>query len=74
MRCVVCKNGETQAGTTTVVLQRGNSTIINKRVPAEICNNCGEYYLDEDVTGRLLTRAEQAVKERAEIEILEFAA
>ena len=26
-------------------LARGESTIIFKNVPAEVCTNCGEYYL-----------------------------
>ena len=55
-------------------LARGESTIILKNVPAEVCTNCGEYYLSESVTNQLLTRAEAAVQSGAELEILRFAA
>lgn len=74
MKCVICKQGETSPGQTTVTLQRGESTIIFKQVPAEICINCGEYYLSQDIAERLLNRAEEAVKNGAEVEILRFAA
>jgi YgiT-type zinc finger domain-containing protein len=74
MKCVICKHGETHAGVVTTTLSRGESTIIFKGVPAEVCENCGEYYLSESVTEQLLTRAEQAVKGGAEVEIIRFAA
>lgn len=74
MRCVLCKQGETKSGTVTVALQRGDTTVIIKGVPAEICENCGEYYLADDIAGRVLSMAEEAVKKNAEVEILRFAA
>ena len=42
--------------------------------PAEVCSNCGEYYLSQDIAERLLSQAEEAVKNGAEVEILQFAA
>jgi len=74
MKCIICKQGETHPGKATVPLARGESTIIFKDVPADVCENCGEYYLSESVTKKLLERAEEAVKNGAEVEILRFAA
>jgi YgiT-type zinc finger domain-containing protein len=74
MNCVVCKHGETHPGQVTVTLQRGDTTVILKQVPAEVCENCGEYYLSDTVTGQVMNRAEAAVKSGAEVEILRFAA
>lgn len=74
MKCVICRNGETRPGETTVSLQRGETTVILKHVPADICENCGEYYLASDTAGLVLEKAEVAVKSGAEIEILKFAA
>jgi YgiT-type zinc finger domain-containing protein len=74
LKCVICKQGETRPGKVTVTLQRGESTIIFKSVPAGVCENCGEYYLSESVTSQLLNRADEAVKSGAEVEILRFAA
>jgi YgiT-type zinc finger domain-containing protein len=74
MNCVICKHGQTGSGHVTVTLQRGSCTVIIKEVPAQVCDNCGEYYLDEATTAALLTRAEAAVEKGAEVEILRFAA
>ena len=74
MKCVICREGQTAPGQAIVTLQRGESTIIFKNVPAQVCSNCGEYYLSESVTDQLLTRAEAAVQSGAELEILRFAA
>lgn len=74
MKCVICRLGETHAGNVTTTLTRGESTIIFKGVPAEICDNCGEYYLSESITEQLLSRAEKAVESGAEVEIIRFAA
>ncbi len=74
MQCVICKHGLTHPGKVTVTLQRGESLIIFKQVVAEVCENCGEYYLTEAVTEKLRQRAEKAVKHGVEVEILRFAA
>jgi YgiT-type zinc finger domain-containing protein len=74
MKCILCKAGETSLGKVTVPLQRGETTILIKGVPTEICNNCGEYYLSESVTGQVLDLGEEAVKKGVEVEILRFAA
>lgn len=74
MECVICKSGSTHPGMVTVTLQRDDSTIIFKHVPADVCENCGEYYLDENITDQLLKSAEEAVKKGAEVEILKYMA
>lgn len=74
MSCVICKTGELKAGKTTVTLQRGETTVVVKDVPADICDNCGEYYLSEAMTESVLAMAEGAVKKGAEVEILRWAA
>jgi hypothetical protein len=48
--------------------------VVIKGVPAEICDNCGEYYLSEELTEQVLTMAEEAVSNGAEIEVRRFAA
>lgn len=74
MKCVLCRQGETRPGQVNVVLQREEATVIFKGVPAQVCENCGEYYLSAEVTGQLLGRAEDALRNGAEVEILRFAA
>jgi len=74
MQCVICKQGETRPGTATVTLERGGTTVVIKNVPADLCENCGEYYLSDEMTDRVLAMAETAVAQGAEIEVLRFAA
>jgi len=74
MKCSICRHGETKPGAATVMLQRGGTTVIIKDVPADICENCGEYYLSRTITQRTLDIAEDAARKGAEIEILRFAA
>lgn len=45
MKCVICKTGQIHPERTNVTLTRECATIIIKSVPADICDNCGEYYL-----------------------------
>jgi YgiT-type zinc finger domain-containing protein len=74
VKCVVCKQGETCTGQTTVTLQRGECTVIVKEVPADVCENCGEYYLSEEVSTQLEKRADNAAKDGGEVKILRYAA
>jgi YgiT-type zinc finger domain-containing protein len=74
MKCALCKQGETHPGEVTVTLQRGETTVILKGVPADVCENCGEYYLSETIAKQVMRRAEESVKSGAEVEILRFAA
>ena len=74
MKRAICKNGETNLGTTTVTMTRGDATIVVKNVPAEICDNCGEYYLDDAISAKILSMAEEAIKQNQEVEVIQFAA
>ena len=74
MKCTICRTGQTATGTVTVTLQRGSTTVVIKEVPAEVCDNCGEYFLSEAITHDVLARAEAAVSKGAEVEILRYAA
>ena len=74
MICVICKHGKSKPGITTVTLQRGETIVVLKGVPADICDNCGEYYLSKSMTERIMARAEDAVRNGAETEIIRYAA
>ncbi len=74
MKCVICKTGEIKPGTGTVTLLRGETTLLIKGTPAEVCEDCGEYYLDEVVARKVYKRADEAVERRAEVELLRYAA
>jgi YgiT-type zinc finger domain-containing protein len=72
--CVICKNGNTRPGRATVTLEREGTTLIVRGVPAEVCENCGEKYMDESAATSLLKTAEEAARAGAHVDIREFAA
>ncbi|MCK4959269.1 MAG: type II toxin-antitoxin system MqsA family antitoxin [Planctomycetes bacterium] len=74
MKCVICRQGQTKDGFATVTLNREHTTVVIKEVPADICENCGEYYLSDTVTAKIEKLAAQAVHDGVEIEILRYAA
>jgi len=74
MKCVICRHGQTALGVATVTLQRGDATVIIKAVPADICDNCAEYYLNEAVTEKVLEQADAALRAGAELEVRRYAA
>jgi len=41
-------------------------------MPAQICQNCGKYYLDPETTKEVLKRAEQAIEKGVEIEVIKM--
>ncbi len=74
MRCVFCKQGDARPGEATVPLQRGETVVVVKGVPADNCENCCEYYLSAAVSEKVMAKAEAAVENGAEVEILRYAA
>jgi YgiT-type zinc finger domain-containing protein len=74
MKCVICKHGQTQRGSTTVTFVRGNTTVVFRDVPALICDNCGEEYVDEETTSRLLAIAEEAVRAGVHVDVRDYIA
>ncbi len=74
MKCVICRKGETRSGTSTVTLERDNATLVVKLVPARVCENCGEIYMDEKTTSRLLKTAEDAARAGVRVDLRDYAA
>jgi YgiT-type zinc finger domain-containing protein len=72
MKCVICKQAETRPGKTTVTLERDGLTLVVKGVPAQVCPNCGEAYVDQSVTAHLIRTAEETALARAPIDIREY--
>ena len=74
MKCLICKHGETALGEATVTAQRGGCTVVIKAVPAQVCGNCGEYYLSEATAQRVADMADQAERAGTEVEVRKYAA
>lgn len=74
MKCVICKFGETRPGFTTMTLTRDALTLVVKRVPAQVCENCGEAYVDEPTAASVFQAAEVAAQSGVQVEVREFVA
>ncbi len=74
MTCVICKQAEPRTGKATVTLERAGMTLVIKSVPARICPNCGEEYLDDRVAAELVKTAEEAARSGIQVDIREYVA
>jgi YgiT-type zinc finger domain-containing protein len=74
MKCAICRNGVTKNGKITVVLEKNETTLVCKNVPAEVCDNCGEEYVSSATNRKLLLKAQEAVQRGVDLEMLRFAA
>lgn len=72
VKCVICQYGDTEAGTTTVTLTRGETTVVIRDVPAQICTTCGEEYVDAETGKRLAQIAEAAVNEGVQVDVRRY--
>ena len=74
MKCVVCRHGETHPGTATVTLARDEFTLVVHNVPAEVCENCGEEYVGEAETKRLLDLGNEAARTGVRLDVRDYRA
>ncbi len=74
MNCVICRNGKVDPGSTTVTLEREGLVLVVKGVPARVCENCGEEYLDEAVSNHLLQMGEEAALIGVKVDVRDYVA
>jgi YgiT-type zinc finger domain-containing protein len=71
--CPLCPTGSLRTGTTTLTLERNGTTIVFKGVPADVCDACGEAYLDEDVSEEVYEQAQAAIEAGVEVDVRHYA-
>ncbi|MFP4032012.1 MAG: type II toxin-antitoxin system MqsA family antitoxin [Desulfococcaceae bacterium] len=74
MKCAICRNGCNEERFTTVLLERDQTILVFRNVPAKICENCGEEFISFQVNRTLLQHARSEMERGITLEILEFAA
>ena len=70
MNCTLCHNGVTQPGLVTVTLEKKGTIVLIKNVPADVCSNCGHYYLSEEMAKEVLKKGNDAISKGSELEIV----
>ena len=74
MTCAICRIGDTHPGQTTVTLERAQTTLVVRSVPAAVCGNCGEEYVDEQTSIGLLDLIDQVARAGVQIAVREYVA
>ena len=74
MKCVICKKGETKKDKATVTLDKDGATLVFRGVPARVCTNCGEEYVDGEIAANLLKSATEAARSGIEVEVRRYSA
>ncbi len=73
MKCAICRNGQTISGYTTILLEKEDTMLIVRHVPAQICESCGEEYISSDVNKTLLHHhASEEYKRGIALELLNY--
>lgn len=69
MECVICKNGSTKPGHSTITLEKSGSVIVFKEVPAHVCENCGRAFYDAEISGELFKLAQETIDRGVEVQV-----
>ncbi len=74
MKCPICRTGETAPGKATVTLEHQELTLVVRGVPARVCRNCGEEYVDETEAVCLLSAAEEVARSGVKVDVRDYVA
>lgn len=72
-RCPIC-GGSLEDGTTTFTVDYGQGVFVARHVPAQVCSQCGESWIDDKTSVRLEELLQQAKNRQAAVEVIDLAA
>lgn len=61
MVCLVCKHTQMERGTTLLPIERGGAILLITDIPAKVCANCGEAYIEEETAREVQGIANEAL-------------
>ena len=73
VKCSLCKTGSMVPGTATLTLERDETTLVIKDVPALVCDQCGDESFEAEAADRALEMLDEAVRRSVVIEMVHFA-
>jgi YgiT-type zinc finger domain-containing protein len=62
--------GEKESGHTTFSVDLGDGLVVVRHVPATVCNQCGEEWIDNKTAQQLETIVEEARQKKHQLEVL----
>ncbi|MDD3050062.1 MAG: type II toxin-antitoxin system MqsA family antitoxin [Candidatus Cloacimonetes bacterium] len=72
-KCPVCK-GEIKLGFTTFTVDLEETIIVIRKVKAQVCDQCGESWIDDSTSLLIEKIVEEAKKKHSQVEILTLTA
>lgn len=72
-QCPLCK-GVFEEATTTITVDFGAGVIVVRHVPALVCGQCGEAWLDDNQAENIEGLVEEAKSQKNEIKVIDLAA
>jgi len=67
-RCPLC-GGQMESGTTTFTAELGFGVVVIRNVPARVCRQCGEAWIDDSVAGDLERHVNEAREQRQQVAV-----
>ena len=63
-----------KSGFTSLIFDKPPSTIVIKEIPANVCDNCGEAFVSEEIARKIHDTASTELEKGVEVEVIHFAA
>ncbi len=70
-KCPIC-GGIRNEGTTTVTVDTGKQLFVIRQVPAQVCQQCGESWIDDFIAEKIEKIIEELKKHPSNVEIVFF--
>jgi YgiT-type zinc finger domain-containing protein len=68
-RCAVC-GGTVEKGKTTITVDHGEGVVVVRNVPAMVCTQCGEDWIEDHHAKRIEDIVDEAKSKHTEVEVM----
>lgn len=69
MKCVICKTGDCKPDKTNFTHIINGKLIVVKNVDANVCQNCGEAYFDNNIVKYIQQKTNEALRNQETVEL-----
>jgi YgiT-type zinc finger domain-containing protein len=72
MKCIICRQADLVSSFTSIIFERDEFKLVINNIPAQVCPECGEAIVTEEVALRLLAKAEDEADQGLLEAVLEY--
>ncbi|MBI3008416.1 MAG: type II toxin-antitoxin system MqsA family antitoxin [Candidatus Omnitrophica bacterium] len=69
--CAIC-GGDKKAGTSTFTVDYGVGILVARNVPAKVCQQCGESWVNDVMAKKLEDKTKEAKTSRRQLEVIDL--